>query len=84
MVRRKLAERTYTPAIASHIAAILHQLSTTNRLELGGMPLVAFNAVLNDMIADRSTNGDEVMQLQHLLHKVQTAVTNRYHEITLQ
>jgi|SRR5437660_4875219 len=84
VLKRKLAERTYTPAIASHIAAILQQLSTTNTLKLGGMPLVAFNAVLNDIIADRSTNGDEVMQLQRLLHKVQTELTNRYHEITQQ
>lgn len=84
VLKRKLAGRTYTPAIAFHIATILHQLSTTNRLELGGMPLVAFNAVLNDLIADRSTNGDDVMQLQRILHKVQTEVTNRYHEIIQQ
>jgi len=84
VLRRKLTERTYTPAIASHIAAILQQLATSNRLELGGMALVAFNAVLNDIIADSRTNGDEVMQLQPLLHKVQIEVTNRYHEITLQ
>lgn len=84
VLRRKLAERTYSPAIASHIAAILQRLSTSNRLELGGMALVAFNAVLNDLIADRSTQGDEVMQLQPLLHKVQIEVTNRYHEIIRQ
>ncbi|HZO75221.1 MAG TPA: hypothetical protein VFB60_23635 [Ktedonobacteraceae bacterium] len=84
VLRRKLVERTYPPAIASHIAGILQQLAITNTLELGGMPLVAFNAVLNDIIADSSTNGDDVMVLQHLLHKVQTEVTNRYHEITQQ
>ena len=83
-MRRKLAERTYTPAIASHISTMLHQLSTTNTLELGGMALVTLNAVLNDIIADSSTNGDEVMELQHLLHQVQTEVTHRYHEIIQQ
>ncbi|HZO74702.1 MAG TPA: hypothetical protein VFB60_21025 [Ktedonobacteraceae bacterium] len=82
MLRRKLVERTYSPAIASHICTILQQLSTSNRLELGGMPLVAFNAVLNDIIADSSTSSDDVMALQPLLHKVQTEVTNRYREIT--
>jgi len=82
VLRRKLVERTYTPAIASHISGILQQLSTTNRLELGGMALVTFNAVLNDIIADSGTSGDDVMELQHLLHKVQTEVTHRYHEIT--
>jgi len=84
VLRRKLAERTYTPAIASHISTILQQLSTTHKLELGGMPLVTLNAVLNDIIADSSTNGDDVMLLQHILHKVQTEVTNRYNEITRQ
>ena len=84
VVRRKLVERIYSPAIASHIAGILQQLATTNRLELGGMALVAFNAVLNDIIADSSTHGDDVMELHHLLHKVQTEVTNRYNEITQQ
>lgn len=84
VLRRKLVERTCTPAIASHIASILQQLATTNRLELGGMSLVAFNAVLNDIIADGSTSGDDVMELQHLLHKVQTEVTHRYNEIIQQ
>lgn len=84
VVRRKLVERTYSPAIASHIAAILHQLSASNRLELGGIALVAFNAVLNDIIADHSTSNGEVLLLQPLLHRVQTEVTNRYHEITQQ
>ncbi|HLG61378.1 MAG TPA: hypothetical protein VKY19_05565 [Ktedonosporobacter sp.] len=82
VLRRKLIERTYTPAIASHIASILQQLATTNRLELGGMPLVALNAVLNDIIADGSTHADDVMELHPLLHKVQTEVTHRYREIT--
>ena len=84
VLRRKLVERTYTPAIASHISTILQQLATTNTLKLGGMPLVTLNTVLNDIIADSSTNGDDVMELQHLLHKVQTEVTHRYHEITQQ
>ena len=84
VLRRKLAEKTYSPAIASHIADTLHQLATTNRLELGGMALVTFNAVLNDIIAERSTHSDDVMELHHLLHKVQTEVTHRYHEITQQ
>ncbi|HZO73261.1 MAG TPA: hypothetical protein VFB60_13740 [Ktedonobacteraceae bacterium] len=84
VLKRKLVERTYTPAIASHITTILQQLATTNTLELGGMPLVAFNAVLNDIIADSNTTGDDIMKLQQVLHKVQTEVTNRYHEITQQ
>lgn len=84
VLRRKLVERTYTPAIASHISGILQQLATTNTLELGGMPLVTLNAVLNDIVADSSTHGDDVMMLQHLLHKVQTEVTHRYNEIAQQ
>ena len=84
VLRRKLVERTYSPAIASHISSILQQLATTNRLELGGMPLVTLNAVLNDIIADSSTNSDDVMELQHLLHKVQIEITHRYNEITQQ
>ncbi|HZO75644.1 MAG TPA: hypothetical protein VFB60_25790 [Ktedonobacteraceae bacterium] len=84
VLKRKLVERTYTPAIASHIAGILQQLASTNTLELGGMSLVTFNAVLNDIIADSSASGDDVMALQPLLHKVQTEVTHRYNEITLQ
>lgn len=82
VLKRKLVERTYTPAIASHISTILQQLTTTNTLELGGMPLVTLNAVLNDIIADSSTTGDDIMKLQQILHRVQIEVINRYNEIT--
>ncbi|HLG62670.1 MAG TPA: hypothetical protein VKY19_12095 [Ktedonosporobacter sp.] len=82
VLRRKLVERTYTPAIASHISGILQQLTSTNTLELGGMPLVTLNAVLNDIIADSSTTSDDIMKLQQVLHKVQIEVINRYNEIT--
>ena len=84
VLKKKLVEQTYTPAIASHISGILHQLSTTNTLVLGGMSLVAFNAVLTDIIAESSTDGDDFLALRRTLHKVQTEVTNRYNEITQQ
>ncbi len=84
VLKKKLVEQTYTPAIASHISGILHQLSTTNTLVLGGMSLVAFNAALYDIVTNSSTSGDDVMRLQPLLRKVQTEVTNRYNEITQQ
>lgn len=84
VLRKKLLERTYTQAIASHIASILDQLSIANTLELPGMSLVVLNAVLNDIISDRNTRGDDVMALQSMLHKVQVEVTCRYNEIMQQ
>lgn len=84
VLRKKLAERQYSMAIASHIADILHQLNVTDTLQLGGMQLVAFDAVLRDIVADPQTQGDDVLKLQQAHQKVKAEVTNRYFEIIRQ
>lgn len=84
VLRKKLVERTYTPAIADHITNILCQLNVADTLVLSGMPLVTLDAVLRDIVTDPQTKGDDVLKLQATHQKVKTAVQDRYNEILRQ
>jgi len=78
---RLLRSHRHSQQLAPYITEVVEKLSQSTTIEIGDMCLAVLNATLNAIIADASTNSDDVMRLIGPLYKVQRQIHQRMAEI---